>query len=73
MVILCVPWEDRVAVTVNVACAPPLPLSCSVTVFSPALREDVGMEIGREPTVEMVGSDHTEQKTVLNTNSTAKQ
>ena len=41
-----------VAVVVKVACAPSLPVSCSVIVFSPAFREDVLMEIGREPTTE---------------------
>ena len=40
------------AVVVKVACAPSLPVSCSVIVFSPSSREEVGMEIGREPTTE---------------------
>lgn len=44
-----VPWEDILAVIVNVPCAPPLPLSCSVIVLSPVLREVVGMRSGREP------------------------
>ena len=43
------------ALIVTVACAPSLPDSCSVIVFSPALREVVGMEIGREPTTEKDG------------------